>query len=135
PGAPTSSNTATAGTVTVAFSNGSQINEYDVKAAVVPGAVTVLNEPTSGNTYGSVPVGDNAGAFARGFTTGPDATAVAFNSTAGTATITFDQRIAATGAGGAPSALGNLVLLDQDGTPIPSATATNVTAFPGPAGP
>jgi hypothetical protein len=93
----------------------------------------VLNEPTVTNTYGEVPVGDNAGAFARGFTTGPDATAVSFNSAAGTATFTFDQRLDISG--GFVADPTGFILLDQDGTPIPSATATDVTATPSAAGP
>jgi hypothetical protein len=131
-GTPTISNTATTGTVTVPFANGSQFNEYDVKASVQPGAVTVLNEPTSGNTYGSVPVGDNAGAFARGFTTGPDATGVTFNSTTGNVVVSFDQRVDLVTT--PPKPVG-FVLLDQDGTPVASAAATGATGVPSAAGP
>jgi len=131
-GTPTISNTATTGTVTVPFAQGSQFNEYDVKASVFPGAVTVLNEPTSGNTYGSVPVGDNAGAFARGFTTGPDATGVTFNSTTGQAVVTFDQRVDLVTTPPKPA---GFILLDQDGTPVASAAATGATGVPSAAGP
>jgi hypothetical protein len=131
-GTPTISNTATTGTVTVPFASGSQFNEYDVKASVFPGAVTVLNQPTSGNTFGSVPVGGNAGAFARGFTTGPDATGVTFNSTTGNVNVLFDQRVDLTGTLPAPA---GFVLLDQDGTPVASAGATGATGVPSAAGP
>jgi hypothetical protein len=131
-GTPTISNTATTGTVTVPFASGSQFNEYDVKASVFPGAVTVLNEPGSGNTFGSVAVGDNAGAFARGFTTGPDATGVTFNSTSGQAVVSFDQRVDLVTT--PPNTLG-FVLLDQDGTPVASAPATGATGIPSAAGP
>jgi hypothetical protein len=131
-GTPTISNTATTGTVTVPFASGSQFNEYDVKANVVPGAVTVLNEPASGNTYGSVPVGDNAGAFSRGFTTGPDATGVTFNSTTGQAVVSFDQRVDLVTTPPNPA---GFVLLDQDGTPVASAAATGATGVPSAAGP
>jgi hypothetical protein len=131
-GTPTISNTATTGTVTVPFAQGSQFNEYDVKASVVPGAVTVLNEPTSGNTYGSVPVGDNAGAFARGFTTGPDATGVTFNSSTGNVVVSFDQRVDLVTK---PPITTGFVLLDQDGTPVASAAATGATGVPSAAGP
>ncbi len=125
-GTATISNTSSTGTVTVSFNQGSQFNEYDVKGFVTPGAATVLNEPSSSNTYGMVPVGDNAGAFARGFTTGPDATAVSFNSAAGQAVINFDQRIDLTGTIADPA---GFVLLDSDGTPVAGAAATDVTAY------
>ncbi len=131
-GTATISNTSTTGTVTVSFDNGSQFNEYDVKAYVTPGAATILNEPGSNSTYGSVAVGDNAGAFARGFTTGPDATAVSFNSAAGQAVINFDQRVDLTGTVADPA---GFVLLDSDGTPVAGATATDVTGTPSAAGP
>jgi hypothetical protein len=131
-GTPTISNTATTGTVTVPFASGSTFNEYDVKASVIPGAVTVLNEPASGNTYGSVPVGDNAGAFARGFTTGPDATGVTFNSTTGQAVVSFDQRVDLVTTPPNPA---GFILLDQDGTPVASAAATGATGVPSAAGP
>jgi hypothetical protein len=134
-GTPTISNTATTGTVTVTMGSigqGSTYNEFDVKASVLPGAATVLNEPASGNTYGSVPVGDNAGAFARGFTTGPDATGVTFNSTTGQAVVSFDQRVNLTTV--PPKQVG-FVLLDQDGTPVASAAATGATGVPSAAGP
>ena len=66
------------------------------------------------HTYGSVPVGDNAGAFARGFTTGPDATAVTFNSTTGQAVVSFDQRVDLVTAMPDPA---GFVLLDANGSP------------------
>jgi hypothetical protein len=131
-GTPTISNTATTGTVTVPFAQGSQFNEYDVKAGVFPGAVTVLNEPASGNTFGEVPVGDNAGAFARGFTSGPDATGVTFNSTTGNVVVSFDQRVDLVNTPPKPA---GFVLLDQDGTPVASAAATGATGVPSAAGP
>ena len=56
---------ASTGTVRVTFANGANFNEYDVKASVAVGAVTGLNSGLD-STLGSVPVGDNAGAFARG---------------------------------------------------------------------
>lgn len=133
-GVPTIVDTATTGVVTVPFVLGSQFNEYDVKASVSPGAVTVLNSvPAALNTFGSVPVGDNAGAFARGFTTGPDAVGVTFNSTLGQAVVTFDQRVSLLG-GSLPNEAG-FVLLDNDGTPVVAATATAATGVPSPAGP
>jgi hypothetical protein len=41
----------------------------------------------------STKLGDNAGAFARGFSTGPDVTAVSFNQSSDQATVNVDQRL------------------------------------------
>jgi hypothetical protein len=131
-GTATITNTATTGTVNVTFAAGSQFNEYNVKAAVYPSAATVLNEPGVSNTYGEVPVGDNAGAFARGFTTGPDATAVTFNSTTGQAVVSFDQRVDLITDTPDPS---GFVLLDSNGSPVAGAAATGISGVPSAAGP
>jgi hypothetical protein len=52
-----------------------------------------LNSIEYTDSPGSTPIGDNAGAFARGFTTGPDAFATTINQVNGVVTLTFDQRI------------------------------------------
>ena len=61
------------------------------------GAVASVN-PSSGavtrfNETGGVAVGDNAGAFATGFSTGPDARWVTFDNKTGTVTVQMDQRV------------------------------------------
>jgi hypothetical protein len=61
------------------------------------GAVSSVN-PSSGavtrfNETGGVQVGDNAGAFATGFSTGPDARSVTFDNSTGTVTVQMDQRV------------------------------------------
>jgi len=115
------------------------------------GAVESVNPPagaaTRFNITGGVSVGDNAGAFATGFSTGPDAESVTFN-TNGTVTVQMDQRVDNTGAGvkttgcsGAANILnasGNLgggcwVLLNNSGAvvdPVPaSASVVNNAPF------
>ena len=60
------------------------------------GAVESVNPPagaqTRNNTTGGVSVGDNAGAFATGYSTGPDARSVTFSSN-GTVVVQMDQRV------------------------------------------
>lgn len=90
--------------------NSQNFYEYYVKAAVTPGAVQT--PALRGNGYGEAPVGDNQGAKAQGFTTGPDAFRVTLNSTTNTAAVLFDQRVF----GATPS---SFVLLDANGTPVP----------------
>jgi hypothetical protein len=103
-------------------------DEYAVKAAVTPGAVG--STAAVGNGYGEAPVGDNQGAFASGFTTGPDAFRVTFTTSTNTATVLFDQRVFAT----TPT---SFVLLDANGTPLAGGTgvaagpAANTTTTPG----
>jgi hypothetical protein len=89
------------------------VSEYAVKAAVNPGAVQTT--ALAGNAYGEVPIGGNQGAFAAGFTTGPDAFRVTFDAATNTATVLFDQRVFAT----TPA---SFVLLDANGTPLPGGT-------------
>jgi hypothetical protein len=57
------------------------------------GAVADLNSPNLCNTTGGVPIGDNAGAFDTGYSTGPDPTYLIVNPTTGQIAIGFDQRI------------------------------------------
>ena len=95
-----------------------------MQANVLGNAVQDVSHDTNNNgdtnARGSQPIGDNAGAFAHGFTTGPDAFAVSFNGTNGTATVTLDQRVA--------DCVGSdIVLLRNDGTDLgnPSGTSGN----------
>jgi len=128
----TITNTATTGTVRVTFTNGANFNEYDVKATVAPGGATALNgAPALTSTGGSVPVGDNAGAFARGFTTGADAVQTTFNNETGDVTVTFDQRIFVD----SPPIPSGFHLLDANGTAIVAGAGATVTVVPAAAGP
>ena len=132
--AATITNTATTGTVRVTFLNGANFNEYDVKATVAPDGATALNgAPALASTGGSVPVGDNAGAFARGFTSGPDAVQTTFDTETGDVTVTFDQRVFASLV--TPPVPAGFVLLDQNGTPIVAGAGQTVTVVPAAAGP
>jgi hypothetical protein len=65
------------------------------------------------NTTGGVSIGGNAGAFATGYTTGPDARSVTFNNSNGTVTIQMDQTVN-------PSSVGTTgwTLIANDGTVI-----------------
>ncbi len=117
-------------TVRVSFSvNGtslSQINEYVVKADITAGAVQGQNGRDLFNAPASEPVGDNAGAFARGFTTAQDAFGVTFAAN-GVATVDMDQRGFADVGGifGTPGA--GFSLLDANGNFI---AAGNNATFP-----
>jgi len=90
--------TNTSTTVRVTFPNFSTYDEYVVAGSV---AVAAVVEPSGGgsgviaNTPGSQqlpPPWGNAGAFARGFTTGPDAMGGQLNTTTGVLSLTLDQR-------------------------------------------
>jgi hypothetical protein len=76
--------------------------EYAVSAVALgndiapPGGVKQVANPQNPNLTQSAPVGDNAGAFANGFTTGNDVPAVSFNSAADQATVSLDQRLCVT---------------------------------------
>ena len=101
------------------------------------GAVQSVNKPagaqTRFNLTGGVGVGDNAGAFATGFSDGPDARSVTFNNSTGTVTVQMDQRVdpntlnvGACGPGGNLIGGGCWVLLDGTGAvvdPTPSSGA------------
>jgi hypothetical protein len=88
--------------------------EYAVKADVLQAAPAAGVQTTAlvGNDFGEVPIGDNQGAFAAGFTTGPDVFRVTFDAATNTAAVLFDQRVFFT----TPS---SFVLLDANGTPLP----------------
>jgi hypothetical protein len=73
----------------------SSIDEYAVVAGANAGAVEPQANPTAQyqNYFEGVPVGGNAGAFARGFTTGPDVFGAVFNTSQGAVTLDLDQRV------------------------------------------
>jgi len=88
--------------ITVTFPNLQQFDEYAVQAGVENGGSTdyAAYDTTNNaetNSIGAVDIGDNAKAFARGFTTGPDAYAASITAAPGgggeVASIAFDQRV------------------------------------------
>ena len=104
--------------------NANAQNEYFVWADVAAGTVdgATLSNPEAG-----VPTGANQGAFAAGFTTGPEAFSTTFNNTTGVVSVVLDQRFAT-------STLGNINLVDDAGSELP-ATPTTVAGAGGAAGP
>jgi hypothetical protein len=68
---------------------GEQENEYWVSGSADAGAVTGVGPPS---TPGGLPAGGNAGAFATGFTVGPEALTVSFDNATDVAHVLFDQR-------------------------------------------
>jgi hypothetical protein len=89
--------TSTSTTIRATFAIGgaidlSQIDEYVVIGGVTAGTVTETSAPLLTNPADSRPAGDNAGAFARGFTTGPDAISAVVSKSTGVVTVTLDQR-------------------------------------------
>jgi hypothetical protein len=97
----TSTSAASPDAITVTFNGGTSdtnlanYDEYAVQAGVDSAlAAKTSNGSSAPASLGAVPIGGNSGAFARGFTTGPDAYALTFNPTQHTATIYFDQRVA-----------------------------------------
>jgi hypothetical protein len=114
------STTSTA--VRVVFPGMSFYDEYIVKGAVQNGAVTESSPPNNPNVFDARPAGDNAGAFARGFTTAPDAFNAVINKTTGVVTIGLDQRMFFAN----PAQIN---LLDSTGVNVATAPAGSVT-FP-----
>jgi hypothetical protein len=113
-----------------AGSTTSTIHEYYVKGVVTANAVTVSGVPGTVNNYPqSAPAGDNAGASAYGFTTGPDAFNYTTNLSLNTITITFDQRVFCPTAAGTTSGAG-IVLLDANGTALPGGTGSSLSCIP-----
>jgi hypothetical protein len=106
--------------------------EYAVSAWVGAGAVTAADNisPTGTNLPGAAPIGDNAGAFARGFTTGPDVFGVNINKSTGEVTADVDSRVIAV----APSFFGHVTLLSNTGGPIAAGYTASFNAS-APAGP
>lgn len=114
---------------TVLATFGGSFNNYNeeiVVASVDAGAVRNPNVNAT-NPPSGVPVGDNAGAFAAGFTNGPDATRAAFNGTSGQVLVQFDQRVDP-----ARVAATQFRLLDSGGndvTPAGAGASVQTTAF------
>ncbi len=108
-------------TIRVPFNLGN-IHEYFVWGDV---ADNVVHSATTGNPNraSGTPAGGNAGAFATGFTTGPDAMRAAVDTTNGVVSIRLDQRFGA-------FVLGNIALVDDAGALIPG----NPTAVSGAGG-
>ncbi|HWE34195.1 MAG TPA: hypothetical protein VG410_11965 [Solirubrobacteraceae bacterium] len=115
--------TGTSTTVRAVFQSGgismSEFDEYVVWGSVSAGAVTEASPPNIPNLPDAKPSGDNAGAFARGFTSGPDAFAATVSKSTGVVTIALDQRIIS---GFGP----DIVALDNTGFPIAAGAAGSV---------
>ncbi len=136
----------TASTGSLCTGGGANNNEYMVWGFVNRGVVTpaslgtrtacaqtaagppaVVDPTTACNAESGVPVGGNAGAFANGFTAGPDAFSTTFNASTGVVGIRLDQRFAA-------FVTGDINLVDDAGALIPG-NPTTVSGAGGPAGP
>ena len=99
-----------------------------MKGEVRAGAVQESSPPHNMNQFDVRPAGGNAGAFSRGFTTGPDVFNATINTTTGVVTLGLDQRIF----GGNPA---QISLLDSTGNVVATAPAGSVTfpiQLPGP---
>ncbi len=124
--------TANGGTTVVARFSGnlSVQSEFGVIAWVSQNAVKNADNPGgNGNAPGSANVGDNAGAFARAFTTGPEVFGATASKSTGAVTVNLDDRISA-------SSAGNVTLYDTSGNAIAApapAVSFNSSAGPGPA--
>jgi hypothetical protein len=119
--------------VEVTFAGLNNLNEFAVKASVAYDAVSDLTDSALHNQPGSNPVNGNIGAFADGFTTGPDVTSLTINRSTATVTATVDDRIDVT------TANSNLVctsLLDANGDflahPNPGGVGVQGGVGPGP---
>jgi hypothetical protein len=97
----------------------SEFDEYVVWGSVSAGAVTEASPPNLPNLPDAKPAGGNAGAFARGFTSGPDVFAATDSKSTGVVTIAVDQRVfAAVGTG--------FFAVDDTGFPVAGSTAGSV---------
>ena len=127
----------------VTFTNLNLFDEYAIQASVDATAVQA-SPATSGcssnvipcpatskytNTPGAVAIGGNAGAFARGFTTGSDLYMISFNRAGNSAILFLDQRPF-----GAPGGTTGVNLIDAHGTVVGHATKLSIPPFlkPGP---
>ncbi|MGI8714932.1 MAG: hypothetical protein ACR2NR_17485 [Solirubrobacteraceae bacterium] len=119
-GASVLSSTATSTTIRVVFTGLANFDEYLVRGAVSPGAVTEVSPPNNPNANDSAPAGDNAGAFARGFTTAPDVFGATISRTNGVVTLGLDQRAFTLGAG-------TINLLDSTGNIVATSSVGAVT--------
>jgi hypothetical protein len=102
--------------------------EFVVGAEVDAASVKEVSPPLLPNAFDTSPAGGNGGAFARGFTTGPDAFGALISASTGVVTIALDQRIFA-------SAPGGISLVDGTGNITFSAPAGSVTTPAQAAGP
>jgi hypothetical protein len=101
---------------------------YGPHGSDAKGAVLSVNAP-KGNSTGGVPVGNNAGAFATGFSNGPDAFSVTFDNATGGVAVQMDQRVSPEDVHTDP---GEWELLANDGTIIvtaPNSASVNNTGF------
>jgi len=94
-------------------------SEFGVIAWAFSGAVLDASNLANFNSAGSANIGDNAGAFGGGFTTGPEVFGITASKSTGVVTINVDDRIAAGGVNPA-----NIALLDTNGSLIATATPT-----------
>ncbi len=110
----TAANIVGANTVRVPLTPGCQnLGEYLVNGYVNNAVVTGINAPAGrNNPEAGLPTGGNSGAFANGFTTGPDAFSTAFNTSTGVVSISLDQRFGA-------FATGSIRLVDDAGALSP----------------
>jgi len=119
--------------------------EFGVMAWVFPGAVEAADNPTpsGANIPGSANTNDNAGAFARAFTTGPDVFALTINKTTGVVAVNLDDRVNNVAVGNAcnsnipppaPTPAPCIRLLDASGAVIAGGytPSFNASAGPGP---
>ncbi len=121
------------GGTTVVARYGGQLavsSEFGVIASTFSNTVAPADNPTgNGNPPESVNVGDNAGAFARAFTTGPEVFGATASKSSGAITVNLDDRIST-------NTPGNITLLDTTGNVIAApapAVSFNSSAPPGPA--
>ncbi len=122
----------TSTTIRVVFPNLTYYDEYVVKGSVFDACAVFSSTGSSSyayNTPGSTPAGGNNGAFARGFTTGPDAFAAVLHTSTGVADIALDQRAFYYNGGGAAAPDGHIALLDGNGNVIATANGSAI-GFP-----
>ncbi len=112
--------------------NLSKQSEYAVGSWVGLAAVVAADNISSTglNLPGYAPVGGNPGAFASGFTTGPDVFGINIDKTSGAVSVNLDSRVKTVALSGS----GKIVLLDGAGNPIVSSYTPNFnsSAPPGP---
>jgi len=103
---------ANGNTVNLSVTDGGAQNEYLVAATALDGGVTGVVAPAGRlSTAGGLPIGGNAGAFATGFTTGPEALRATFSAQTGVASVLLDQRFNT-------GIIGGFILFDDAGTQI-----------------
>ena len=79
------------------------------------------------NSPGSVAIGGNPGAFARGFTTGPDVYMVSFNRTTNVVSLFLDQRPTSV-----PGGVAGIRLIDANGSTVGTPVSGAIPVFPNP---